>query len=34
VIALFVGPQDREHNVFLNFFWDWWCAARSDPDLI
>jgi polyferredoxin len=24
VIALFVGPQDREHNVFLNFFWDWW----------
>lgn len=24
VIALFIGPQDREHNVFLNFFWDWW----------
>ncbi|KAI8465837.1 MAG: cyclic nucleotide-binding protein [Monoraphidium minutum] len=24
VVALFIGPQDREHNVFLNFFWDWW----------
>ena len=24
VAALFIGPQDREHNVFLNFFWDWW----------
>jgi hypothetical protein len=21
VLALFIGPQDREHNVFLNFFW-------------
>jgi hypothetical protein len=21
VAALFIGPQDREHNVFLNFFW-------------
>jgi transcriptional regulator with AAA-type ATPase domain/NAD-dependent dihydropyrimidine dehydrogenase PreA subunit len=22
--VLFLGPQDRQHNVALNFFWAWW----------
>jgi hypothetical protein len=21
IAGLFLGPQDRDHNVFLNFFW-------------
>jgi transcriptional regulator with AAA-type ATPase domain/NAD-dependent dihydropyrimidine dehydrogenase PreA subunit len=24
VVVLFVGPQDRQHNVALNLFWAWW----------
>jgi transcriptional regulator with AAA-type ATPase domain/NAD-dependent dihydropyrimidine dehydrogenase PreA subunit len=24
VIVLFIGPQDRQHNVALNLFWAWW----------
>jgi transcriptional regulator with AAA-type ATPase domain/NAD-dependent dihydropyrimidine dehydrogenase PreA subunit len=24
VAVLFVGPQDRQHNVALNLFWAWW----------
>ncbi len=24
VVALFIGPQDRQHNVALTLFWAWW----------
>jgi transcriptional regulator with AAA-type ATPase domain/NAD-dependent dihydropyrimidine dehydrogenase PreA subunit len=24
VVILFIGPQDRQHNVALNLFWAWW----------
>jgi transcriptional regulator with AAA-type ATPase domain/NAD-dependent dihydropyrimidine dehydrogenase PreA subunit len=24
VTMLFIGPQDRQHNVALNLFWAWW----------
>jgi transcriptional regulator with AAA-type ATPase domain/NAD-dependent dihydropyrimidine dehydrogenase PreA subunit len=24
VAVLFIGPQDRQHNVALNLFWAWW----------
>jgi polyferredoxin len=24
VLVLFLGPQTRDRNVMLNFFWDWW----------
>ncbi len=24
VVVLMVGPQTRDQNVMLNFFWDWW----------
>jgi transcriptional regulator with AAA-type ATPase domain/NAD-dependent dihydropyrimidine dehydrogenase PreA subunit len=24
VVVLFIGPQDRQHNVALNLFWAWW----------
>jgi transcriptional regulator with AAA-type ATPase domain/NAD-dependent dihydropyrimidine dehydrogenase PreA subunit len=24
VVVLFIGPQDRQHNVALSFFWAWW----------
>lgn len=24
LLGLVLGPQDRDHNGFLNLFWDWW----------
>jgi transcriptional regulator with AAA-type ATPase domain/NAD-dependent dihydropyrimidine dehydrogenase PreA subunit len=24
VVVLFIGPQDRQHNVALSLFWAWW----------
>ena len=27
VAVLFIGPQTRDRNFVLNFFWDWWWAG-------
>lgn len=27
VAILLFGPQDRQHNFCLNFFWDYWWAG-------